>query len=181
MVVFDYGGFCFRAYAWMLGKRLFLFVPLVLIGLASCDTAFGINLQNYGSRSEELESAWKRTASYRYIDDSIGYWKSPREFENDGGGDCEDFATYLIYLLGDKSSMYVVTMNGRKIEHALVYYGGILIEPQIYMKTYSLDDFDLDFTLTYNETMWRTTLFGIKKMVPDIPDTPGASDAPISF
>jgi hypothetical protein len=45
------------------------------------------------------------------MNDSIGYWKSPREFENDGGGDYEDFATYLMYLLGEKSSMYVVNLS----------------------------------------------------------------------
>lgn len=33
--------------------------------------------------------------NYRYMKDtSIDYWKTPAEFEADGGGDCEDFAIW---------------------------------------------------------------------------------------
>ena len=112
MMVSAFGGSGFsRALICLLRKRLVLMLPLAVIGFTACDSAFGINLQAYSVRSEDFESASMRTASFRYMDDSIGYWKSPREFENDGGGNCEDFATYLMYLLGEKSSMYVVNLS----------------------------------------------------------------------
>jgi hypothetical protein len=52
------------------------------------------------------------------------------EFEADGGGDCEDFAVYMMYLLGNESMMVLV--QGATAVHALVWYDGQIMEPQVY-------------------------------------------------
>ena len=36
---------------------------------------------------------------YKYIAEKGDYWKTPIEFLNDGGGDCEDFAKFVVDVL----------------------------------------------------------------------------------
>ena len=155
--------------ALLLPLRAIIAPALALYTLAatvSCDTAFGFNLKGYSSMAHDLEDAWRKTASFEYFADRIGYWKSPREFERDGGGDCEDFCTYLMYHLGEKSEMYIVRLNGREGNHAIVRFEGRFIEPQAYLTVYDRSDFRVLESLDYAETMRRTTFFGLKSERP---------------
>jgi len=53
---------------------------------------FGGSIKNFNARVNSY---------FKYIADEKDHWKTPSEFENDGGGDCEDFAIYKFYnLLG---------------------------------------------------------------------------------
>ncbi|MFA6505898.1 MAG: hypothetical protein WCT14_07360, partial [Treponemataceae bacterium] len=61
--------------AWML--EALLIALIIVIGFSSCDSAFGFNLQGYAVLDQDLELSWKHTASYAFMDDPLGYWKSP--------------------------------------------------------------------------------------------------------
>lgn len=70
---------------------------------------------------------------YEYITETGDYWKSPKEFEADGGGDCEDFAIFKYQVLlnlgyadedmeivvgtvqGETHAVLVVTEGGKQI------------------------------------------------------------------
>lgn len=114
---------------WRMEGGDMVWLGLVLM-LGSC--AFPMNTQGYAEKGKgmPLEEAWLIASAYEYQWEEVGYWKSPLEFERDGGGDCEDFAAYMMYLLGDESMMVVV--GGRWGDHALVWYGGRILEPQVY-------------------------------------------------
>ena len=106
-------------------KRYILLACFAAIALSSC--TFGLNPMGYQVKHGDLESSWKYVASFEYQDDPEGYWKSPMEFERDGGGDCEDFATDLMYYLGPESQLYIVKLNWFDDYHAIVYYNGRFI------------------------------------------------------
>ena len=97
-----------------------------LVVLSSC--TFGLNPMGYEVKHGDLDSAWKHVASFEYQDDPKGYWKSPVEFERDGGGDCEDFA---IWCYGEMLRNGVqdfdlelcigyATIRGEEITHAVL-------------------------------------------------------------
>lgn len=111
------------------GKLLALALSAAL--LASCSSPFGANPEGYETLGVPLAEAWARAASFRYMpeDGTLDYWKSPNEFEADGGGDCEDFAAYMVYLLGPEASVSVIYLEGRGL-HAVVSWEGRLLEPQ---------------------------------------------------
>lgn len=100
--------------------------------IASC-SPYGFNPMGYEIKNENLDEAWKKVAAMKYIpeSDDKDYWKSPTEFYADGGGDCEDFAIALVYLLGiDAEMLFVRTTT--KAFHAIVHYKDMWIEPQEY-------------------------------------------------
>jgi len=136
------------------------FIVMVFASLlmVSCAGPFGLNLKDYHNNTDILLTAWEKTAQFKYIPDIIDYWKSPIEFESDGGGDCEDFAVYLMYLLGDESE-FVGFMREDGL-HAIVRYKGLLIEPQIFMTT--LSDVEIARVYSYREVMQRATFWGMK-------------------
>lgn len=113
-------------------KRIILTITAIII-LSSCSMpAIDTTL--------DLKAAWRMAASFDYEKDPLlGYWKSPIEFETDGNGDCEDFATYLLYLLGPDSGarMAVIKVPNYSRLHAVVQLkDGTIIEPQIYGGTW---------------------------------------------
>lgn len=57
---------------------------------------------------------------YKYIPEKGDHWKTPIEFINDGGGDCEDFERFTIDVL--------VRVQKRKNVRSLHYYGYQLIK-----------------------------------------------------
>lgn len=132
--------------------------------LASCDPAFGFNAAGYEHLRRDLESAWRHTASFRYMEDPRGYWKSPLQFERDGGGDCEDFAANLMYYLGEGSRLYVVVLDGHDSPHAIVWYEGRYLEPQDYGREYDRSTFSVKYSISFEETMLFTTLLGSKDL-----------------
>lgn len=99
-------------------------IPLLFI-LVSCQQVL-IN-----SPSIELDEAWKQTASFEYIYNDPVNFKQPWQFERDGGGDCEDFALYLCWLLGDDATVIVIEYATGPC-HAIVKYRGEYLEPQRY-------------------------------------------------
>lgn len=90
--------------------------------------AFGKNPLGYKYQELPLEEAWPIVASMKYIPEDGDYWKSPKEFFADGGGDCEDFTSALMYLLGADS--WAVLINAIPRGHYIVLYRGQYIEPQ---------------------------------------------------
>ena len=49
---------------------------------------------------------------YTYIDEPVDYWKTPREFYADGGGDCEDYTIAKFYLLKDSYDVSILGLRG---------------------------------------------------------------------
>lgn len=142
--------------------KLFL-AALVLSGCSP----FYLNTEGYSVKDGDLEESWKKTASYTYIWEELDaeqYIKSPHEFEDDGGGDCEDFAVYLMYLLGKKSELAGVLLNGTTLFHALVIYNGKYLDPQVYGKYYTKDEFILIKTYNYDYMMFAATNGGTKNI-----------------
>lgn len=138
-------------------------MKLLLFALAmlfmSC-SPFGLNPMGYEILHEDLDTAWQRVASMKYIPDPENYIKSPREFFRDGGGDCEDFCVALMYLLGPDSSLMVIELDG--VEHGIIYYAGMYIEPQEYKRTYQPDKANPIAIFGYDEIMESATNYGRK-------------------
>ena len=48
---------------------------------------------------------------YKYIPEKGDHWKTPIEFLNDGGGDCDDFARFtvdvLVRIIGIKEARFI--------------------------------------------------------------------------
>ena len=83
----------------------------------------------------DIDSAWRETASFTYQpDEPADYWKSPSEFLADNGGDCEDFSTYFLHLVGPDAgaSLAVLYLPGRGFHAVVQLPDGRLIEPQSY-------------------------------------------------
>jgi hypothetical protein len=134
---------------------------LLSLLLASC-APFGFNPMGYEVLHEDLDVAWPKVAAMKYQDDPDGYWKSPAEFFRDGGGDCEDFATALIYLLGPEASFVGINVNG--IRHAIVKYIDFYIEPQGYKYYYSPTELDIIIIYSYAFIMRYSTSWGNKEL-----------------
>jgi hypothetical protein len=96
-----------------------LILPLILV---ACSSPFGLNRAGYVEQSFPLSEAWARTAKLAYIADSSAYWQSPAETKARGGGDCEDLATYLVYLLGSDASLVVIKSG--MVKHCIAEYEG---------------------------------------------------------
>lgn len=126
----------------------------------SC-SPFGINSMGYEIPYMELDEAWLLTSSYTGIEDSSpsDSFKSPSQFVYDGGGDCEDFAIYLIYLLGPDAYMAAMYLHGTG--HAIVIYDGKYIEPQVYGLYYD-DDIEIIKTYSYDYLMAISTRLGTR-------------------
>lgn len=125
-----------------------------------------LNSVGYESNALSLDDAWKRTAiGHTYISEDEGkdHWKSPAEFSADGGGDCEDFAIYMIYWLGEEADMVVLHNLVRKGYHAVVRYRGVLYDSMAYGTVVELsenllycEDYSYEYLMAY------TTAGGIK-------------------
>lgn len=148
--------------------RRLLFVLAIALTLCSvlvgCDPAFGLNPVGYKHLHKPLDEVWPFVASFEYQWDYDNYWKSPTEFEKDGGGDCEDFATDLIYYLGDESSAILVRFPGWENTHVIVKYRGLYLEPRGVNHYYNRSEFEQILTWSYNEIMHFTTDGGTKNI-----------------
>ncbi len=55
---------------------------------------------------------------YIYIPEKGDYWKTPIEFLNDGGGDCDDFARFavdvLVRIIGIKEARFLAYYSSKK-------------------------------------------------------------------
>lgn len=107
-----------------------------------------------------LEEAWQKMATFTYQFEETEYFKSPEEFEADGGGDCDDFAVYMVYLLGSKA--YFVGIDRGDTNHAIVEYRGEYLEPQTFGKYYDENSLDIVTVMGYDEVMMQATMFGMK-------------------
>jgi len=135
---------------------------MLCLVLASCSGPFGWNTEGYVVLHDDLDTAWIATAALEYRPDSIGgYWKSPHETERDGGGDCEDIATYLVYRLGQKSALVLVQESDGS-GHCIVKYNNQYLEPQMYDVYYAVEDIVITLELSYEETMAYATHQGSK-------------------
>lgn len=136
---------------------------MLAILLFSCSGVLNSNSIEYESPMLSLEEAWARTASFTYMKeiDTWDYWKSPTEFERDGGGDCEDFATYMIYLLGPDAKMAVLSLE--KGFHAVVWFEDKLLEPQ-HVNCYWAGS-GVHWLLGYDYVMRRATSAGSKSIL----------------
>jgi len=136
-------------------------VLLIVVLLSSC-TPFLLNTQDYKVQSMDLDTAWKLVSSYNYIPEKKDYWKSPNEFFDDGGGDCEDFAATMMYLLGPESSMIIIITTTDP--HAIVSFHNIYFEPQTYGKFYNVKNITTLTTYTFFQTMFIATKGGSKNL-----------------
>jgi hypothetical protein len=120
---------------------------------------FGINTMGYDVKSEPLDIAWASLRErWLIIELSGDYWKSPAEFVQDDGGDCEDYAARLIYLLGrDASFVGIKTVRGL---HAIVEYKGQYIDPMVYGKYYNREDIEIVCKYNYDLIMLFVTRAG---------------------
>ena len=133
---------------------------VLAIALSSCSSPFGFNTDGYIVQSMSLDEAWQYVASFNYQDDPYGYWKSPHEFVHDGGGDCEDFASTLIYYLGE-GEVYIIKYSDT-LYHAIVYYKGRFLEPQIYDAYFNEKYITIVEKYSFDEVMMQCTALGTK-------------------
>jgi hypothetical protein len=139
-------------------KKTMAYVAIAIIMLAGCDP-FLFDTQGYEHLAMPLEAAWPITAGYEYQDDFDNYWKSPMEFERDGGGDCEDFATHLLYLLGEGEMLSVHLASAPEAKHALVWYDGKMLEPQLVGHVYAESMWVVDRVIPWDDVMrWSSDL-----------------------
>jgi len=110
----------------------------------------------------DLDAAWKKIAAYTYSEENEEYVKSPKEFEKDGGGDCEDFAIYMMYLLGPESRIIVISTSLGK--HAIIKYDNKYIEPQIYGYYYDASSLVVLYSYNYDYIMEAATDKGTKNI-----------------
>jgi hypothetical protein len=142
-------------------KAIYGVVLAILLG--SC-SPFGLNPMGYEVLHEDLDVAWKKVSSMKYMDDggSDGI-KSPVEFFRDGGGDCLDFAGTLIYLLGPDAEL-VETLNNDGVKHALVRWDGLYIEPQVYGIYEQESSLQILEGFSYNNVLELSTNYGRKSL-----------------
>jgi hypothetical protein len=137
--------------------KLLLTIPILFFSCAN----YMQDLDLYSIKDDaKFHKAWKETARFKRISDGeTNYWKSPKEFLLDGGGDCEDFSTYLISILGKESSLVVI--KSHNVLHAIVRYKDVYIEPQLYGAYYK--DITILWELSYKDTMALSTNWNTKK------------------
>jgi hypothetical protein len=140
----------------------FALIVLVSVFSMACAGPFYLNTQGYKNNSMNLAEAWRVVSEYRYVGDTPEYNKSPMEFFESGCGDCFDFSSALVYLLGPRAS--VVTIEDYPVTHAIVLYNGEYIEPQLYGKYYSINDITIVKIVSYKTLMARITEWGTKGM-----------------
>lgn len=137
------------------------YICLFCVLLVSCSNVFNTIEIDTIRKDEALKIAWLKTASHTYIPEAPReYWKSHTEFDADGGGDCEDFSSYLVYLLGPEASVVIIKED--TIIHAIVKYRGFYIEPQRYGIYYT--DAIILWEFNYYETMAISTFWGTKSI-----------------
>ena len=51
------------------------------------------------SKLTSVDKLYNYSQKFRYIAEKKDYWKTPVEFMNDGGGDCEDWARWYVDIL----------------------------------------------------------------------------------
>lgn len=150
-----------------------LVVALVVATLASCTPVVGPTLDRealdadldaaYPYLEEPLTVAWRHAAGLHYFsDDEVGYWQSPHETESRGGGDCEDIATVLVYMLGREASRVSVYKLKTGTYHSVVWYKERYIEAQVYGRYLDSKDFDVRKVYSYEVVMRASTANGRK-------------------
>jgi len=144
------------------------FCLLIIAVTVSC-SPFLFNTEGYERMDENLYAAWSKTSSYKYIAEGKGnqYWKSPKEFEVDGGGDCEDFSGYLMYQLGEGDAVIVTYQrDGKSICHCIIRYRGKYLEPQIFDHWIEpeLIGWKIVETYSWTEYMAKITDFGTRDL-----------------
>ena len=151
-------------------KRFTALFIIVIALVCSCEP-FGFNFMGYKILSEDLDTAWDKVSSYPY--ELFSGWESPKQFEALPGGECLGFSADLVYYLGESASVVICKTSfcPPGISHAIVYYHGQYIEPQVYGMTYTLGDgtlLSIIETISYNNAMAYSTNYGTKSI-----DKPG--------
>jgi hypothetical protein len=128
---------------------------------------------HYLSPYMSVDDAWKKTSSFSQIHDEGEQYKSPSEFEKDGGGDCDDFTPYMMSLIG-RGELIVMSYDytndeGKRSQgfHTALLLDGQILEPQSYNTYLTLGDSVFHFreiiVWTYDEVMSVVTLGGLKR------------------
>ena len=115
-------------------KYIVIILSILFVGCSP----YQFNMCDYESPELPLMEAWRKTAAFSYIPDEEPYLKSPKQFEEDGGGNCGDFSVYMIYLLGPEASFVLFDQNGTN--HAIVMYRDEFLEPQMVNYRYRLKE-----------------------------------------
>jgi len=110
----------------------------------------------------DLNVIWAKTVAFEYSTFKANYTKSPKEFEDDGFGDCEDFAIYMIYHLGKQSRLVAIRIG--KENHAIVGYQGLYIEPRVYGMFYDANEIKIVKEYSYDYIMRYATRWGTKSL-----------------
>lgn len=142
-------------------KKMMFVVAVVLMG---CNGPFYTNEMGYEELSLSPDEAWAAMSDFVYIEEygEFDYIKSPREFERDGGGDCDDFAVYMCYLLGPESYTIWATDGERK--HVFIEYKGEWLEPQITGMRWAKNRWEVLYRRGYYTTMEMATHDGTRRI-----------------
>ena len=144
----------------------YLLAVVAALVFASC-SPFGLNVAGYAEKAESLDIAWAKTSSYAYIPEDKNHWKSPKQFEEDGGGECEDFSSHLLYSLGEGEAVTVsFYQQSEKADHCIVRYRGKYIEPQCYNEYIDIEKrgWVVVDEYTWEEVMATITRHGTRKI-----------------
>lgn len=141
--------------------KWFIFSIILILSIFSCKQ---MDWSMYPEMNMPLDEAWQIVSKIEYSVYNEEYIKSPMETKNDEFGDCEDFAIYLMYLLGADSKLICINLNGTV--HYIVYYDGKYIEPQCYNIYYSQDYISTIKIREYSyiKTMKLATNYGTKNL-----------------
>lgn len=127
-----------------------LLIVIVLIILSSCSLQNDIYYTiSVGNHSLYYSQEWENLTSYieisnwickhiEYKADDEDIWSDPEVTLNRGYGDCDDLALLFIciaYFALDIEMDFIVVdhtrhiIEGGRVDHAMVYYNGYVIEP----------------------------------------------------
>jgi hypothetical protein len=109
-----------------------------------------------------LYQTWKVTnyvsKNYNHIDEKKDRWDLPEEFHANGGGDCEDFDNFTMYLLKEKfniRSELILVENGDET-HTLILVDGQYYFDPVTNNRYTNVKFDIIWICSYEESIWMT-------------------------
>lgn len=109
----------------------------------------------------------KYSQKFKYIAEKHDYWKTPLEFMNDGGGDCEDWARWYVDILvriqEREDARFVIHggYNKKRWGNKVVYHAITVLSYQGKLALFSNNEFKMGYK-NFLDTGYFTFPDGIK-------------------
>ena len=145
-------------------RCIVLLCTVLVVGCTSIpEGQFWVYQWDFPNEGELLGSVsstyWWIVNNLDYQEDVFYEWKTPKETYEDGGGDCEDLALFMMYLVWKYTEsepfMMIIRKSGVK-HHAIVRVKNMLYDPK---GSINVDILNLDFKIireyNYGQAMYR--------------------------